>query len=221
MSYTPINWQTGETITAEKLNKMDNGWGIGNAQLFSETVTTSAQSGMFGATLEYASPIDSNTIKVTFNNDEYICDRIDAFGGYYYGGFSENGPDFSEYPFLLECDPSVPENHIFTRTAGTFSVVVSVDGAIVISDNFRNAVEAVFKGTQFPFLCVSGETTYSEMHEAAVSGRLLYFYDNNGRCHFITLFMGYSGTDSVEAVPAGVSETYGFDANMIFTVYTT
>lgn len=24
MTYTPINWQTGDTITAEKLNEMDN-----------------------------------------------------------------------------------------------------------------------------------------------------------------------------------------------------
>lgn len=39
MIYTPINWQNGDTITAEKMNKMDNGWGIGEVELFSETVT--------------------------------------------------------------------------------------------------------------------------------------------------------------------------------------
>ena len=42
MSYTPINWQTGDIITAEKMNKMDNGWSVESSsqQLFSETVTT-------------------------------------------------------------------------------------------------------------------------------------------------------------------------------------
>ena len=25
MSYTPTNWQTGDVITAEKLNKLENG----------------------------------------------------------------------------------------------------------------------------------------------------------------------------------------------------
>lgn len=218
MSYTPINWQTGETITAEKLNKMDNGWGIENAQLFSETVTTSEQSGMFGATLEYASPIDSNTIKVTFNNDEYICDRIDALGAYFYGGFSESGPDFSEYPFVIESGGR--GNTIYTSTAGTFSVDVSVSD-IVISDNFSKAVEMVFRETPLPFLCVSGVTTWQEMKDAAASGRLLYFYTEAGFCHFITSFVEVSGANSVEAVPAAVpnTETYGFDNNMIFTIY--
>lgn len=40
MSYTPINWQTGDTITAEKLNKMDNGWLVFVVNLITDESST-------------------------------------------------------------------------------------------------------------------------------------------------------------------------------------
>ena len=94
MAYTPINWQTGDTITAEKMNKMDNGWGVQNTQLFSESVTTTAQGGMNGGVLSYSTLIDSASIVVSFNGTDYTCSRIEVFGQYFYGGFSESGPVF-------------------------------------------------------------------------------------------------------------------------------
>lgn len=218
MSYTPINWQTGETITADKLNKMDNGWGIGYTQLFSETVIAEDHGGFNTAEFTYEDIIDYNTIKVTFNNNEYICDRIFLDDSYYYGGFTKSGPDFSEYPFLIGSGGG--HNTIYTSTAGTCSVDVSVID-IVISDNFSKAVESVFRETLLPFLCVSGVTTWQEMADAVASGRLLYFYTRQARCHFITGFTQDSGENSVTAIPAGVpnTETYGFNNNMIFTIY--
>lgn len=217
MSYTPINWQTGEIISADKLNKMDNGWGVGYTQLFSEQVITEDHGGFNGADFTYKGIIDYNTIKVTFNNNEYICDSILVDDSYYYGGFTENGPDFSKYPFIIESGGGF--NTIYTSTAGTFSVDVSVSD-IVISDNFSKAVETVFRDNPLPFLCVSGVTTWQEMANAAASGRLLYFYSGN-ECHFITSFRQESGEDSVRAIPPAVEhvESFGFDNNKIFTIY--
>ena len=34
MAYTPTNWQTGDTITAEKLNKLENGVASGGGITF-------------------------------------------------------------------------------------------------------------------------------------------------------------------------------------------
>lgn len=225
MSYTPINWQNGDTITAEKLNKMDNGWSVGNTPLFNESVTTVDSSGVNMATFDYASPINHSTITVIFNNNEYTCSRIDAFGNYYYGGFSENGPDFSVYPFAIECNTGLNSNNIYTSTEGTYSVSVSAN-TIDISDNFSAAVgdvlEDVMGGSPLPFLCVSGNTTYTEMADAASSGKLLYFYTPSNVCHFISSFIGSPGNNNVNAVPEGVvgTESYGFDNNGKFTVYT-
>lgn len=219
MSYTPINWQTGDVITAPKLNKMDNGWEIGNAQLFSELVTTAESSGLFGALLAYEGIINYSTITVTFNNNEYICERIVQDGFYYYGGFSPSGPDFSEYPFAIQSSEN-GTNMIFTSTAGTFSVSAMAN-VVNISDDFRDAVnESIGFQTPLPFLCIPHHTTYAEMILAVASGRLLYFYDAN-ICHFITSFEGVQGNDSVKAVPEGVvgTKSFGFDSNMIFDTY--
>lgn len=42
MSYTPTNWQTGDTVTAEKLNKMENGIELAN-DAFVITLTPTEQ----------------------------------------------------------------------------------------------------------------------------------------------------------------------------------
>ena len=99
MAYTPINWQTGDTITAEKMNKMDNGWSMEETQLFSESVTTVAEEWGNDATFSYDQFINSDVITVTFNGTDYECNRLD-FGDYIgYGGMTETDPDFSQYPF--------------------------------------------------------------------------------------------------------------------------
>lgn len=219
MSYTPINWQTGEIITADKLNKMDKGWSAENVELFTETVTTAESSGLIGALLAYEGIINYSTITVTFNNNEYICERINQAGVYFYGGFSESGPDFSEYPFIIQSSEN-GTNNIFTSTAGTFSVSAMAN-VVNISDNFRDAVnESIGIQTPLPFLCIIGYTTFNEMIVAAASRRLLYFYDAN-ICHFITSFEAVAGNDSVKAVPEGVvgTKSFGFDNNMIFQSY--
>ena len=86
MAYTPINWQTGDTITAEKMNKMDNGWGVQNTQLFSESVTTSVYEGMSFATgtFSYSALISDESVVVTFNGTDYTVARGGEDGYYYY-----------------------------------------------------------------------------------------------------------------------------------------
>ena len=178
MAYTPINWQTGDTITAEKMNKMDNGWGTQLTQLFSESVTTADDGGMNVGTLVYSDTIDADSIVVTFNGTDYTCSRIDAFGHYYYGGFSQSGPDFSEYPFAIESSTS--RNNIYTQTAGTYTVAVSTSG-IVVSDDF---CKAVGKGISVPIFSresVSAQTyeytcnmTFSEIKTAIANGTCFY-----------------------------------------------
>ena len=103
MAYTPIGWQTGDTITAEKLNKMDNGWSVEESAttLTEETVTTSDQGGMNQGVFVYNEPINTDVVYVTFNGTRYECPAIDAFGQKFYGGFTEQGPVFTEFPFAI------------------------------------------------------------------------------------------------------------------------
>lgn len=213
MSYTPINWQTGDTITAEKMNKMDNGWGVQNAQLFSETVTTTqAQFGVEGA-LSYSGQVSSPTIVVTFNGTDYLCSAIQLeVGGYGYGGVTAGWEyDFSTYPFALVFSPS-DGNVLATQTAGAYAVAVSGQG-IVISDNFNAAVNECVDTSSMPFRCVSGETTYGEMQSAIVDeGRMLYFtVDLN--CYYITNF----ASNVIHYLPESSTMTVSF-VDDVFTV---
>ena len=220
MAYTPINWQTGDTITAEKMNKMDNGWGVQNTQLFSETVTTvDTGQGFSAGALTYSTLISASTLVVTLNGTDYICPRIDSGGSYFYGGF-DGAPDFTDYPFIIYSTSGL--NQLITQTAGTYTVSAKVDD-LEVSDQFVTAVKKA-NPVIAPMLCVDGATTFDEMQQAREDNRLLYFY-SYGDCHFISGFSGIESETAVSAIPQGVQDiqTYGFtddgEGNLIFTIF--
>lgn len=223
MSYTPINWQAGDTITAEKLNKMDPGLGTSAAQLFSETVTTESSEYGNEVILAYSEFIEAPSILVSFDGTDYECERIatEGDGVYCYGGFSSEGPDFTDYPFLILSNDFHNTNIVYTDTAGTHTVSVTAN-TIETSDDFTNAVKKIVNPmmSMMPMLCINGVTTYDEMVAARDSGSLLYFY-RNSVCHFITYFYEQVSPTAVDALPAGSSEseTFGFNDDMIFTIY--
>lgn len=172
MSYTPINWQTGDTITAEKLNKMDNGWSISDVQLFSETVTMTDDGDYHYAVPTYSSPINYDYIKVIFDGTEYVCPMTFANSTYNYGGVY----DFSEYPFYIYS--YLGGNGISTQTGGTHSIVVVAPNAEV-SDKFKRAVAK----TDTSFQIVPGQTIFRDAFEAFNAGKDVYvleFDQNNG-----------------------------------------
>lgn len=63
MSYTPTNWATGDTITAEKLNKMESGIENANAP-FVVTLTPTA--------LDYSGEMDKTVAEI---NAAYVSGR--------------------------------------------------------------------------------------------------------------------------------------------------
>lgn len=172
MAYTPINWQVGDTITAEKLNRCDNGWGFESEQLFEETITTAAGSFGISAELEYSETIESTTLTITFDGTDYVCERIDAMGMYFYGGFTQSGPDFTDYPFALQSNYGT--NTIYTSTAGTYSVAAS-GNAIAVSDSFSSAVNSCIVSQEIPYLRIdvmdsSTVLSWGEINSAFTSG---------------------------------------------------
>lgn len=186
MAYTPINWQTGDTITAEKMNKMDNGWGIQQAQLFSESATTvDTGSGFASCELAYGSLIDAPTITVTFNNTDYTVNRGDMGGRYYYGEIGTGGPSFVNYPFFIDsADEGGVFNSLYTASAGTYAVSVSTEG-VQTSSNFSEAVNQCVDTSAMPMLCVNGVTTIAQANTAKNNGQLLYFWTEYSGCFFI------------------------------------
>lgn len=168
MAYTPINWQTGDTITAEKLNKMDNGWAVESTQLFSETVaTTDTGQGFAVSQVQYVfEGTRPPEVTVTFNGTDYIC-AINAQGGY--GELGASGPDFTNYPFYIA--PLSNGTNIFTSTAGTYAVAMSMQSVEVSSDFSTATVAAAPKP-----LYVDGQTvTYNDCLTAFTAGREVWY----------------------------------------------
>lgn len=217
MAYTPINWATGDTITAAKLNRCDNGWGYESTQLFSETVTTEDNgSGIYEGQLAYSQLITADTITVTYDGNEYTCPSIGA--GEYGAPYNDGNPDFSEFPFNLYANG---ETYITTQTAGTHTVTASA-GGVEVSADFNSAVNACVDASALPMRCVHEVTTYDEMLSAKEAGRLLYFYSGSSM-HIIVYFSEAESETAVQALPAGVEnvETYGFvdiDGTLVFHV---
>lgn len=186
MSYTPINWQTGDTITAEKLNKMDNGWAVeSSSQMYAnESVTTSDSGYGNEGTLAYGSLITASTLKVTIDGVEYVCQAAEVEGAYLYGGITPSFEyDFTDYPFAITSTPPPPfmpegdaQNIFATQTAGTYQVKVDgVSTSLEVSDSFSDACNACVDTSTMPMLCVSGTTTRADMIEAFGQGKLLFF----------------------------------------------
>lgn len=176
MAYNKRTWATGNVVGAVDLNRIENGiadidvdeirgWDVQNTQLFSETVTTTDDGGMNVGTLVYSDTINADSIVVTFNGTDYTCSRIDVSNAYFYGRYSQSGPDFSEYPFAIQSSDG--RNYLVTQTAGTYTVAVGEREAVA-SDDFSEAVNMAVEPnlSTLPLLCVSGETTYSEIDSA-------------------------------------------------------
>lgn len=230
MAYTPINWQTGDTITAEKLNRCDNGWGVESSsqQLFTETVTTAVdpdypEDGAWGA-FSYSTLITADTLTVTFDGTDYVCPRIDVGNNSAYGGYSNGAPDFTDFPFaIFSSDMGSIGTDITTASAGTYAVsAYATSSSIEVSPSFQSAVNEAspIDASLLPFRCVPNVTTYADMRAAADAGKLLYFYTNAGDFHLVIRFSNEVSATAVTAYPEGKAniETYGFDSNMVFYV---
>lgn len=149
--YTPTTWANGDTVTAAALNNIEQG--IANAGgggswtvLTDESVTTHTGIGstVLGD-LAYSEIITADTIKVTFNGTEYTCTKTAEGSENYYGAeWSEEGYDFSTYPFAIESRDD-HSNYLLTETAGTYSIKIEAPQSGGSSD-FSTAEVTVVNG---------------------------------------------------------------------------
>ena len=204
MPYTPINWQTGDTITAEKLNKMDNGWGFENTQLFSESVTTATVEGQPApvGSLAYSKQITSDTLPVTFNGESYNLPLTVQEWGNIYGGFSESGPSFTTYPVCIVSTEN-GHNDVYTETAGTYTISGSVP-LIQTSEAFDSAVAHAEN-----FAVVAGVTTFREAVDAFKSGKHVYVTDDsqNNKTYRLPIILINESTYEIKFVALTYNDT--------------
>lgn len=211
MAYTPINWQTGDTITADKMNKMDNGWSAGSTVLTSESVTTEASfEGAYGV-LTYSTLITADTIIVTFNGVPYVCDVLIDGSDYIYGDI-----DLMTKPFYIISNSE--ENGLGTAEAGTYSIEIS-ESSIEVSSQFVSAVNASIPELTPPFKLVEGETTLSEFNDARGQSRFCYLWGGTLQYVVHTLDFPSAGKTPLIVYPTPSGGSYAFDSNDILRFY--
>lgn len=181
MSYTPIGWVTGDTITAEKLNKMDPGWSVETATqtLFNDSVTT-ASSEHGNIAQVSMTQITADTITVTFGGTEYTATKIVVQNASGYGGVDADWNfDFTEYPFAIIS--GIVSTFFVTETAGTFSFKIDAD---VTAYDASTAFTRVVNSLVPVFRAYVNITTWQEVHDAVKAGKIVYIIkdtesDNN------------------------------------------
>lgn len=195
MAYEKQTWECGETISADKLNHMEDG--IANSggdagyectetrtTLTEESVTTSAT--MLGTVvriLSYSQEISADTIRVTFDGTEYECEKIASDTENVYGATyneSTGTMDWSEYPFSVVSIPypdSGAENALFTETEGTYTIKIESHVTTVeVTPCFRNAVNKIVK-EEIPSILVLSEGHLGTPTVGTVSSSTVHYSD--------------------------------------------
>lgn len=172
MSYTPINWQTGQTITAEKLNKMDNGWSVQSTidTCFDGTVESRA---MLTLTSELSTEIGA-TATITFDGTPYSCTCFDDDGVPTYGAPYE---DYTTYPFNISYGHGAWG--VIAEDEGTHTLKIeATTESLEVGDDFqsasRSAVESIV-----PLMIIFGGTTWQQAYDAMTAGRMVYCIESD------------------------------------------
>ena len=185
MAYEKQTWTTGEVITAEKLNHMEDGIGDvgydcnGNiTDLFEETINAvEVYEGVYQAHLAYSSELSANTLIVTFDGVEYrVAKSAAPYGGVMYGDLQDGtpAPSFERYPFNIQYSYKGGYD-ISTKTVGEHSVKAqSVEPTIdecfsnvVRQLIFENIVVVNHREGDFPNI-------YIKVNNAANEGKAIF-----------------------------------------------
>lgn len=177
MAYTPINWQTGDTITAEKMNKMDNGWGVENSstEIYAGSLTVSSSGGDVTIPSAIASTLTNTPqLTVSIDGNPYTCTGFDDDG---YWTFGAPYGDYSTYPFSVYVEGTITK---FThQTAGTYAVVLMVvSSSVTVSEDFTSAIQAA---NVYTITDSSGtlNKTFAEIRDAFIAGKTCIISRNN------------------------------------------
>lgn len=196
-------WACGDNITADELNRLEGGveealdkgyeCKEGYTLLTDESVTTAQDEfGTTTGTLAYSTLIDADTVKVTFNGVEYICENRNhrplnnnVYGAPY--NDDTESYDWSEYPFYLVGVKSDGINVLGTEIAGTYQVKIEAfNETVETSECFEKAVKAVTGSTEPLIVDVltssstwqtSQNTPWQLIHDEYIKGRTILFQE--------------------------------------------
>lgn len=188
--YTKNTWQTGDIVSSEKLNHMEDG--IADAQngytiettetviVPQQSVTTVEVEGFISGNLTgiVSLPTIGDTVKVTFDGADYEVTVIEYEGTVMLGDFTE-APDFTRYPFVINLI-DLYGGVIATETAGTYTVkVLGTTKTATVDDDFAEAVKTVDAMGEFHINFTYDDVLYTYGCDKTFAETLTAF--NNGQ----------------------------------------
>ena len=176
--YSKQTWKTGDVITQEKLNHMEDGISTGGGiytysevSLFDGSVITAKQSegvSFTSATITLQGDLPKSDISVTFNGQDYTLpygysERL----GDYWGEVVNNTPSFTSYPLLI----GLSDHYlVVTPEAGTYSLKIS-NSSLVVNDNFKSNFIFVVNAEERDSI-IYLDKTWQEINDAMLSSLL-------------------------------------------------
>lgn len=125
--------------------------------------------------------IIEDTITVTFNGVDYVCEKKTSGSDVFYGDMDPaSGPIFTTYPFTINFD-TVAGWIIFTEEAGTYSLKISAEReTVTTTTDFEKAVNSASgDGGIFAIAITYGafgsrllDKTFNEIRQAGIDGKL-------------------------------------------------
>lgn len=177
--YEKQTWVTGDVVTADRLNHMEDG--ITSAQAYTESedvkfsgsVTMAEQNGVYIAQIDCDLSDEPEQIKVVFDGTEYACEKISVDPSFGYGGIGESGLNFSEYPFVITVYQGT---YIYTETASAHQVEIVVTTKAVNEDlvdviNQNNKLIIV----NYDSNTLSPDTSIADIKNAVKSGKSVIY----------------------------------------------
>lgn len=212
MSYEKQTWTTGDTITAEKLNYMENGIEDASgyeceSSIVNETIaTTDRGDGIFIGDFEFVGEINAlNELEVVFDGTEYTLPYDSTYHGY--GESQYYNPSFTNYPLLISATNDNKTNwKLYTSTGGTHTIVlptVSKIEIINITPDFKTVVNHVIEEQSI----VESFEVYSsggQLGSTMDLSELLAYYSKYHRmpiCYFEGVPFTYAGTYENDTMP--------------------
>lgn len=129
MAYIPTEWKNGDVITAEKLNKLEEGVQEANGEklvtVFDDSITTASSGNLITGLFTPTAPIAGDSILVKFENVVYELPKTTLSFGTGYGEFDNgNSPILTNYPCAIGV--SNGQYYFFTSEANTYTIEIKV-----------------------------------------------------------------------------------------------
>lgn len=218
--YTKQTWKTGDVITEEKLNHIEDGistgggiYTYGEVPLFDGEVTTVSDGEPYaGGEITLQGELPKSDISVTFNGQNYTLPHgIHEGNGDYWGELGDNGPSFTNYPVFVTVGGG-----IYTQEEGTYSLKINeIVGKFTVNDGFKSALGNILIATLDPVTAKLNKT-FKEIKDANDTGLVLIKSLNNQVANNTEVVVNVNANDDdLELVSVG----YDFGSNKVGTFY--